>query len=285
MKTLLSIMLTALFGAATAQADAPMHYEPNDKLVYLPVQVNGSRTLWFTLDSGARHTVIDAAAAKALKLRIFSTDNVAGAGKGDVAMQHAADIDVSIGATHLRVRDPWIIDLSKIEGKHIDGLIGADFFAAFAVRIDPLAHTIAFYPQSTFRYRGNGAALPMAFIDNRMFVDLKLSLSNGVPAVHRVRIDTGSDDAVSDDLVKQSPERRKSQQGVGLGQPYVDYSGVLDRVQIGPYTIRHSWGASNSAPAVGMEVLRRFTMTFEAARNVLHLEPNASLADPVPAPR
>lgn len=113
---------------------------------------------------------------------------------------------------------------------------------------------------------------------------MKLSLSNGIAATHRVRIDVGSGDAVSDDFVKRAPERRKSLQGVGLGKPYIDYSGVFDAVQIGPYTIHHSWGPANARPAVGMEILRRFTMVFDVPHGRLYLEPNAHLHDPVPSP-
>ena len=99
-----------------------------------------------------------------------------------------------------------------------------------------------------------------------------------------MRIDTGSGDAVSDNLVRRSSERRRSVQGVGLGQPYVDYSGVFDSVELGPYAIAHCWGPSNDHPAVGMEILRRFTLTFDVPHRRLYLLPNAHLHDPVPPP-
>src|SRR5207302_6590949 len=130
-------------------------------------------------------------------------------------------------------------------------------------------------PKGNFSYQGRGSRLPLEFVDNRMFVHMRLALSDGTFADRRVRVDTGSNDAVSDNIVRKSRERLKSVQGVGLGTPYVDYSGVIDRIQIGPYAIRHSWGASNDNPAVGMEILRRFTMTFDAGRGALYLERNS----------
>jgi hypothetical protein len=193
-----------------------------------------------------------------------------GAGKGSVEMLHAKDLDISIGAASLHVADPWIIDLNAppSRGKREDGLIGADFFAKYVVRIDPEKQTIAFYPKENFRYRGSGARLPLDFVDNRMFVNMRLALSTGISATRHVRVDTGSNDAVSDNIVRQSPERLKSLQGVGLGTPYGD----------------HSWGASNDNPAAGMEILRRFTMTFDVGRDTLYLEPNSHFSEPVPAP-
>ena len=113
---------------------------------------------------------------------------------------------------------------------------------------------------------------------------MTLRLASGISETHRVRIDTGSGDAVSDNLIRRSPERRKSLQGVGLGQSYVDESGVFESVRIGPYFIRRCWGPSNDHPAMGMEILRRFTSTFDVTHRRLYLQPNRYLRDPVPAP-
>jgi len=44
-------------------------------------------------------------------------------------------------------------------------------------------------------------------------------------------------------------------------------------------------GASRRAvPIVGMEMMRRFTLTFDASRGLLYLEPNMSFTEPFPAP-
>jgi hypothetical protein len=260
------------------------HYRSNGKLMLLPVRVNGLK-LWFTVDSGARHTVIDSAAAKRLGLRIVSADRDRGVGRGTVLREHAAPLNVSVLGVHLHVEDPWVLNLSGTgTALQQDGLLGADFFTAYVVSIDPIERTFTVYDPKGFHYVGNGARIPISITNNRFFMKMKLSLANGVSATHNVRIDTGSEDAVSDDLIKQSPERRKSVQGVGLGQSYVDYSGVFSSVQIGAYVIKDAWGPSNPAPAVGMEILRRFTMTFDAPQRTLYLESNARLNDSVPSP-
>jgi hypothetical protein len=78
---------------------------------------------------------------------------------------------------------------------------------------------------------------------------------------------------------------RARRQGVGLGTSYIDYSGELDSVRIGPDGIHHVWGPSNDHPAIGMEVLRRLTMTFDLRHGRLYLEPNRTFDEPVPAPK
>lgn len=126
--------------------------------------------------------------------------------------------------------------------------------------------------------------LPLTHRNDRLYVDAKLTLPNGISATHAMRIDTGSEDAASDNLVRQSTERRAARQGVGLGTAYVDTSGLFESVALGPYAVHHAWGASNDHPAVGMEILRRFTMTFDVPHGRLYLEPNGHFKDPVPAP-
>jgi hypothetical protein len=261
-----------------------VHYLRDGRLVHVPVAIDGVR-LWFDVDTGARHTVIDAATAKRLRLHIVRGDRMTGAGHGSVSMQHGAPLEVTIGAVRPRVADPWILDLGHVgTSRRVDGLLGADLFAEYVVRIDPVSQTVAFCDPGTFRYSGSGAAVPLRVRDNRLFVTMTLSVGNGISATRFVRIDTGSGDAVSADLVRQSPTRRRSLQGVGLGKAYVDYSGVFASIQVGPYRMYDVWGPSNTVPTVGMEILRRFILTFDAPHRRLYLQPTAHLNDPVPAP-
>jgi hypothetical protein len=209
-----------------------------------------------------------------------------GAGHGTATMLHAAPLTISVGGAALRVNDPWVIDLSHVgTSRHIDGLVGEDFFRAYVVRIDPVARTVSFCDPKSSTGTSGGTTVPLVAANDRLFVRMTLTLPNGISATHLVRVDTGSDDAVSDDLVRQSSIRRKSLQGVGLGKAYVDYSGVFATVQIGSYRIHNVWGPSGSPPAVGMEILRRFILTFDVPRGRLTLEPTATLDYPVPSPR
>ncbi len=279
------------FGAVSVPtiraSDGPqtiVHYRLDGSLVRVPVRLNGA-LLWFDVDTGAPHTVIDAAVVKQLHIAVLRTDRSGGAGRGTVLRQHAVPVDVELGSVHFRVEDPWIFDLRHVGTPLREyGLIGADFFKSHVVRIDPIAETFGVFAPATFRYAGRGSAIPLTDRNDHLFIPMKLSLANGISAAPRVRIDTGSSDAVSDDLVRQSPTRRKSVQGVGLGKAYIDYSGVFSTIQIGPYSIHDAWGPSNTVPTVGMEILRRFVLTFDVARSVLYLDATPRLRDPVPSP-
>lgn len=278
------LVLATVAAAATGTPVAVLQAHANGKLLALHVRV-GHRPFEFVVDTGAPHTVIDSAAATMLALPVRSEDRQRGAGQGTVRELHVAPLDVGLGPVSLHVDDPLVIDLANTgTSQAIDGLVGADLFERYVVRMDPLRRTLTLFEPATFRHPGPGTTVPLHVENHRLFVDMTFTLSNGVSATHRVRIDTGSEDAASDDLVKQSPERRLARQGVGLGTPYVDYSGVFERIRIGRYVVRHAWGASNARPTVGMEILRRFTMTFDVPHRRLYLEPNAHLRDRVPAP-
>jgi Aspartyl protease len=266
-------------------ACAVIAYQSDDRLLHVPVRVNGE-PLWFDIDSGARHSVIDLTTARRLRLSFVRADKMGGAGHGTAMMLHAAPLTISVGNARLHVNDPWIIDLSHVgTSRHIDGLIGEDFFKAYVVRIDPVTQTVSFCDPKSFVRTSSGAMVPLIVANDRLFVYMTLTLPNGISATHRVRVDTGSDDAVSDDLVRQSSIRQKSLQGVGIGKAYVDYSGLFATVQMGPYRIHNVWGPSGNPPAVGMEILRRFILTFDVPRGQLIFEPTAHLDDPVPSPR
>jgi aspartyl protease len=285
-----AVLVLAALGAAGAPPSnsiagcSVIGYQSDDRLLYVPVQVNGV-PLGFDIDTGARHSVIDLAAAKRLNLQILRSDQTGGAGHGTQTMLHAAPLTLKVGGAAQRIADPVVIDLSHVgTNRHIDGLLGMEFFNAYVVRIDPIAKTVAFCDPATYKNESSGASIPLVNEDNRLFINLTLTLPSGSAATHRVRVDTGSDDAVSDNLVRQSSIRQKSRQGVGIGTPYVDYSGLFAAVQIGPYRIENAWGPSNDHPAIGMEILRRFILTFDVPHRRLTLQPTPQLHDPVPSP-
>jgi hypothetical protein len=284
---LTALWITACLVTPAAAATAPLtvlSYQLNDRLVRVAVRLDRA-VLWFDVDTGAPHTVVDASAARRLHIAVVRTDRARGAGRGTVLRQHAVPIDIEVGNIRFHVNDPWIYDLSRTGTPlHEDGLLGADFFKRYVVRIDPITRTFSAFDPTSFGYGGGGSAIPLTDRADHLFIPMQLSVTNRIYAKRSVRIDTGSDDAVSDDLVRESPTRRKSVQGVGLGQAYVDYSGVFSTIQIGPYSIRNAWGPSNSVPTVGMEILRRFVLTFDVPRKLLYLEPTRHLRDPVPSP-
>ena len=264
---------------------AEISYRPVGKLIYVPVQVNGSGPLWFIFDTGAPNSIIDTAAAHTLHIKTISSGIIHGTGKGDISADDAGEVQFTFGGLTTRVPHAKIVDLSKVPVPvKADGLLGAEFLEQYAVRIDPAAHTIAFYDPNTFTYRGQGKSLPLELTNSRLYVHIGLAAKPGELVARRLRVDTGSEDSIDDDTVRNSLVTQKTSLGNGLGSSYEDVSGVYDTVIIGPFVFHHVWGPAGAVPIVGMEMMRRFTLTFDAKRGLLYLEPNSTFNEPVPAP-
>jgi hypothetical protein len=264
---------------------AEISYRPGGKLIYVPVEVNGSSPLWFIFDTGAPNSIIDEAVAQKLKIGALSGGVIHGAGKGEVSASDAGEVRLSVGGLTTQVAHAKLVDLSKVPlPTKADGLLGAEFLEQYVVRIDPSQHTIAFYDPNTFTYPGDGKSIPLELTNSRLYVRVGLAAKPGELVERRLRVDTGSEDSIDDDTVRNSPRTQETTLGNGLGNSYEDVSGVYDTVVIGPYTFRNVWGPAGAVPIVGMEMMRRFTLTFDARRGLLYLEPNASLSEPVPAP-
>ncbi|HMF89033.1 MAG TPA: retropepsin-like aspartic protease [Candidatus Angelobacter sp.] len=279
--------LTAMAQNAPSQNKplAELIYHPAGKLIYLPVLVNGAGPFMFCFDTGASHSIIDTATAQKLNIQALTTGSIRGAGKGEVTAGDAGEVRLTVGELVTRVPHANIIDLSKVPlPEQINGLLGAEFLEQYVVRIDPAGHKIAFYDAKTFNYQGQGKSLALELTNSRLYVRVGLGVKPGELVERRLRVDTGSEDSVDDDTVRKSSRIQKTRLGNGLGDSYEDVAGVYDTVAIGPFSFHNVWGPAGAVPIIGMELMRRFTLTFDARRGLLYLEPNASFNEPIPSP-
>ena len=278
-----------LEGQRNLVGDRPLveiSYRPVGKLIYLPVQVNGSSPQWFIFDTGAPNSLIDSALANRLHIRSISSGIIHGAGKGEVRADDAGNVQLTLGGFRTRVPHAKIVDLSKVPVPAREyGLLGAEFLEQYVVRIDPIAHTIAFYDPKTYVYKRHGKSLHLELKTSRLYIYAGLAARPGQLVQRRLRVDTGSEDSIDDDTIRSSPVTRKTTLGNGLGNSYEDVSGVYDKVVIGPFTFQHVWGPAGAVAIIGMEMMRRFTLTFNAIHGLLYLEPNSAFNEPVPAPK
>jgi hypothetical protein len=270
--------------AAPAKALATLSYRPDGKLISLPVTVNGTSQAWFTLDSGARHTVVDPRLARALGLKTKATTRMRGTGAGDVPVTTLSAITLSFGQVKFAVDEPWMIDLKDVPiKKDIRGLVGEDLLARYVVAIDPERHTLALYdPDAEIPFRQY--CVPLIAKDGRLFVDATLRVRPDLTVTHRLRVDTGSEDSVNDPIVGEARLTHKTVVGNGLGKNFTAPSGVYESVTLGPYSWRRVWGPGAPGPAIGMELLRRFFLLFDVPHGRLCLTPNAQLNAAVPPP-
>lgn len=292
MKTRISLGKAALLflavGIPKGEAQVPLGIFPfqrDGQLILVEASIDESAPRLFVVDTGAPHTVFDPKFAQELGLKIESAPSVTGTGQGKVANAHARPVVMRLHGVKVDVPQPWVIDLSKVPiPSTAQGLVGAELFKSYVVRMDPLQSTFSVFDPATYRYTGDGASIPLLIENDKLFLEATLEVPAGQTVQHKLRIDTGSESSVNDEVVRQSAEVRTSTLGGGLGENFKSYSGVFSSVKIGPYTIKHVWGPGGPGPAIGMELLRRFIITFDAPHARLYLEPTPALNEPVPTP-
>jgi hypothetical protein len=285
-----ALFLTSLLSLelATAHAQEPLGtfpYQRDGQLILVEVSVDEHAPALFVLDSGAPHTVLDPKFAKELGLDVKHALPTTGTGLGNVGRSYGKSIVLKLHNVKIDVPQPWIIDLSKVPiPPSVTGLVGAELFTEYVVRMDPLRSTFDVFDPASYTYRGDGMSLPLVLDDGKLFLEAELEVPAGHRVTHKLRIDTGSESSINDEIVKQSTELRSSTLGKGLGEDFKSYSGVFTSVRIGHYSINRVWGPAGHPPSIGMELLRRFVITFDAPHGRIYLEPTPALAEPVPTP-
>jgi Aspartyl protease len=281
----LALLLLTVASGGGQEPVSSFPFQRDGQLIVVQASINNQPPVPFVVDSGAPHTILDPTFAKELGLQIKDAPPTTGTGSGNVARSYGGPVVMTLHDTKIDVAQPWIIDLSKVPiPKTARGLVGAELFTKYVVRMDPVRSTFHLFDPATYRDRGSGASAPLIVEDGKLFLEAELEVPAGRTVKHKLRIDTGSESSVNDEIVKQSREVRSSELGNGLGENFKSYSGVFTSVKIGPYSIKHVWGPGGAGPMVGMELLRRFVITFDAPHGRLYLEPTPALAELVPSP-
>lgn len=284
---LLTIIFVVLFALTGAAQEKPIVVKGrvNDKLLFLQVTVNGKGPFWFAVDSGAYHSVVDDYVVKEVGLKKLAKSSTTGTGKGTVPIEATEPFTMRIGALKVKVAEPMVIDLSGVPiPKWVHGLVGVEVFEQNVVQIDPITAAFRFFAPEHFTPPANATSVTIENANHRLFLNVTIEVNDHQTVTHRLRVDTGSGDSVADDVVKDGENVQQTTLGNGLGENFKGYSGIYKAVTLGPYTFKKVWGPGSPHPAIGMELLRRFTLTFDLPHGKLYLQPNKNFGEPVPAP-
>ncbi len=107
-------------------------------LILLPTRVNGAGPFDFILDTGAGTSLLSAALAQQLKIKILGTKEGQSAG-GKISVSLAKVDSFALGQAKIEDVEVGIVDLghiSKTIGTKIDGDVGYNFLKHFRVTID-----------------------------------------------------------------------------------------------------------------------------------------------------
>jgi hypothetical protein len=277
-----ALVLLALGASANSVAgDVPVAALPA-KLDGTMMAVEGSvraTNIWFDLDSGGVHSVVDRSVADSLHLPAAGSTSTSGTGKGSVAALALRPFPVRLKGVTFVLRDPLALDLSRA-GSAIGarGLLGFELFARYVVEFDYDHRTVSLFEPASYVYRGAGTRVPLVIRPPRAFVWAVVAAPGVAPQRHLLRLDTGSSDAVDDNIVLRSDEpKREITGGVGIGSRFKTYLGYLSSLQIGPFVMHGDLSsATGGVQIIGMGVWHRFNIVFDFSRHCMYLTPRAA---------
>jgi hypothetical protein len=265
--------------------------------IYVPVTINGTKTLRFILDSGASANVVDATAVASLSLPVAGKIPVRGIG-GYVEAGVVKTDSLSVGNLVLLSQVAATLDLatvgsSPIADEPFGGILGYDFLSRFPVLVDFSSKTLTVYDRQTFRPAEGGT-------------EVRFHLTSRVPTVRATIAGVSGDFIVdlgnSGDLMIHSEFLAAS--GVesrlvdmreatsvtvgGVGGEVAGRMAVAPEFVCGGLTLRDvpvrlaasSSGLSGSAELagnIGLHILREYRVLFDYTGSRLILYSNPSI--------
>lgn len=286
--------------ATTRSVEIPFELTQNH--IYLPVVVEDLPPAWFLLDTGAAATVLAQTTADATQIKPSGKATALGMGPDTVQITVFRNVDLKFGGLDLtldRAAAMSLRDLSLIEGRMMDGILGFNVLRRFTIEVDYQKHLLRFHDPATYAAPPSAVALPITFSHNHPVIDARLTLADGRSLPMKLMVDTGARGAFAlnrpfaekfgiYDAVSPAVEGAF---GAGVGGASSMRVGRVRQIAIDRFTFdapvvsisRDSAGAGARKDVdglVGGEILKRFTLTIDYPHNRLLMTPSHELKQP-----
>jgi hypothetical protein len=298
------VLIVSTAGWSQAVPDHKFYSEPQQAVIpfdlyknqiFVPMQVNGSRPLWFILDTGANTAALDDTIAHELGLKPEGGGATQGVGSNDVQMKFLKNI--KFGLPDLEFFDDEIITLDyrpnfAFQGRDTDGIFSYDFLKRFVVTIDYEKRlVIVTEPDAAVQNHlvQNGAEVfPLTFQHDLPYVVAEITVPGNPPQKTTFLVDVGSGDTV--DWPKLGISKGKlldTISGVGLGSN--EQRGFTGRgtLRLGRFEFKeipiHCCGGNELGNhLIGGELLKRFKVTLDFPHQRMVLASNPDVSRPFP---
>lgn len=255
-------------------------FDLQGKLMLAPVRINDKGPFLFAIDSAASRSVVDARVVKKLKLR---TRIVPGPdGRSQITALWGSNLHVE--EANIFAPQAYVADLNKGAKRKADlrvqGIIGAELFSGYVVRFDPDRKEMRIYDPWAFKPTTGATPIPLVKRNGKLYVTLTVANASGQPVAREARVDTGSDLLFSDGAQVIGASTAQTVVRDSTGRAAYAPAAQVRTVQVGPYALYNVWGAEQGEPAIGMELMRRFVVTFDVAHSRMYLEPTHRTWEP-----
>jgi hypothetical protein len=275
-----------------------------DRIIYLPVTIDGRAKLTYALDTGAGMiSAIDKSVADSLRLPLTPVyRGPGGAGTDTIEVYSADSVTIALPGLSFADRSVFTLPLRRMEpywGKRKDGLMGGDLLSTLVTRIDYERERVDFHDAASYEYKGPGETIPVEIYGNSIFVRSEVLLygkDEAVPALFLV--DTGvrlslfnMPFAKTHGLPAQSPKTTTGVTGYGIGGVSKGTVGRVRGIRLGPFLIDEpvvdfsideagSLADTSFSGIIGADILSRFHVVFDYSRSRMVLEKNRFFPEP-----
>lgn len=270
-----------------------MPFLDSNSLIIMPVSINGGPEVNFLFDTGVKSNIFfSKTVADELDMQYTRKLNLVGAdGKTVLSASVSPNNHFDLGPIEgifqaILVLDEDFLELEKVIGVPIYGVIGHDFFKNNPVKIDYDNQIISFYRRSAFKWRPFGyRKMDIELLGNKPYIKTLVRQMNGEEINAKLLIDTGANHGLllnmetSDEIVLP-PVILETDLGRSLGGDLFGYVGRIRRLKIDGLNFRNvitSYPEENQFSEVivgtgrqgslGSEILERMKIILDYPRN------------------
>ena len=275
-----------------------------NNLIIIPLTINGEGPFNFVLDTGVGVLLItDPSLKDSLNLKSLRTITITGFGEGKdldanitspLAIVINSDIRASIPAAILKAD---VFGLSAYTGMPIHGLIGAEFFNSFIVKINYPLKTLKIYKPETLYIPKKGHPVDISIENGKPYVFTEIAADSGKVLKTKLIIDTGSGHPVwlesfGDEPIKVPARSINSNLGIGLSGAIDGKLARISYLKLGKYKLKNVVAAFPDFADAGAKVsvkrdgnlgnalLKKFDVVFDYSRGKMYLKPNHEFKQP-----
>jgi predicted aspartyl protease len=269
--------------------------------IVIRLSLDGSEPLNFLFDSGAGGTLIAKSVADSLGFRSNITrKNVGVSGEHKVGVIKGVKLSVGdeeLGNITLLSTDMPFEEMD--DGRNVHGIIGFPILSRYVVEVNYTSKLLLFYNQNSYKYAGNGQALPIELQSNLPVAKAKFMMYNGVTVEGNFLIDTGA----RSDLIISSPTVVKYEMAENIGEYYtirIKIGSSQKRIKLRYGRVQNLNFAghefSNIPVAlssegkgvlsmlelngiIGNRLLKKFNIVFNYKDDLIYLSPNENIND------
>jgi hypothetical protein len=284
--------------------DIPFQLE--QEFIIISLLFNNTIPLKFIFDTGAEQTILtEKRITDFLQMDYSREFSVVGADQSTIlkaylvrGVQLRMD-KFQVSNKSILVLDEDYFEFEKFTGLNIHGILGADVFRTYALKIDYQKRIISLYPYQKFNPPGKSyTQVPIQISRNKIYIDAQATFEDQTKLPVKLLLDTGAGLSIllySDTHpdMKIPSKVISSQIGFGLGGFLEGYLGRIQSLEFSEFKfsgvttnfqelgdLLDSTLTNERNGILGSQILMRFTVIIDYVRGNLYLKPHKDYEQP-----